>query len=156
MTKQQWKFVNHVCRFVDSQCFPDFVLNKNIAKLFIKFQGEGRLALTQPELDSIKPLIFAQQNKEIKIKGCIEDVFYFWSFGGGWYIPLIMDIQLEFASRHNHKDYIFIRAVIKIARSMKKDIIKFLENYSVFSDKQKERILLDRESVLAKSERSRR
>ena len=150
MTKQQWKFVRHIARFVDVGCFHDFKLNNQVAKTFIRFQGEGRKVLTEAELESIKPLIYAQQNKETTIKGCVEDVYCFWGQGAGWYLPLIMDIQAEFSTRHAHKDYIFIRALIKIARSMKKDIVGFLHSYSGFSVEQKEKILENRKSAYKK------
>lgn len=143
-------FVKHILRFVDKGCFPEFILDRKIAKNFIRFQGEGRSVLSEEELESIKPLMYAQQNKETTIKGCIEDVYYFWGCGAGWYLPLIIDIQEEISTRHVHKDYIFIRALIKIARSMKKDMVGFLHSYPGFSEEQKEKILENRRNAYKK------
>lgn len=60
-----------------------------------------------------------------------EEIAEWFKLGWGWYIPLLDTIRREYETRHQHKDKIFIFALIKIARAGKRDgVLALLNNFT--------------------------
>ena len=135
------KLINHFCRFIDKRWFLNFIPSQKQKENFIKIQTYGKKSISIEEYEELKPLIQAQEAKESQIKGLVEDIAYFWSMGLGWYLPLMGDIKNEFKDRHKTKDYIYIKALIKIARELQEDVLDFLMRYTGFDNERKQKYL---------------
>lgn len=136
------KLITHFNRFIDKHRYPRFSISKKITIAFFKQQTYGYESLTPNEKVIIEPLINAQENKELTLKMIYEEMADFWSKGWGWYIPLLDTIKSEFKTRHIHKDKIFIKALVKIAKFIQKNnFVDALINFTGLSNEEKERFL---------------
>jgi hypothetical protein len=135
------KLIAHFELFVDRRWHPDYKPTHEDKVNFIKFQSYGGKSISEEEFKTVKPLVEAQERKEQTIKGLVEDIALFWSRGFGWRIPVMHDIDCWLKTRHEHKDRIFIRALIKIVRNIEKNgVISFIESYPDFSREFKNKI----------------
>lgn len=119
--KKHRDIAKHYARFVNKRDFPEFVLTEDVLRYFSIYESQGRNALTEDEKTLIKPMISPLSGKaayELRKKQLYEDVFFFWTRGFGWAIPILADIEIEFKTRHGHKSYIFIKELIAIIRKI--------------------------------------
>lgn len=126
LKKKHYKLANHYLRFAHAT--GDLTTAQVAA--FILYESTGVLT---GEVD-IQVLIKGKQNKELTIKMIYEEVFYYWSQGWTWALPLLDIISDE------EEDEIFKSNCQTIFDTLKKrGVQNVLENHSQFSAEQKER-----------------
>ena len=116
---KHWELGRHFERFIDRKWYPDFRLNEENIEAFIKMESYGIRSLSAAEQYFVKPLLNGKINKELTIKMIMEECAEWWAYHHGWYYPIAHVIHTEFQNRS--KDRIFLRALIKIMRDMKKN-----------------------------------
>lgn len=122
---------NHYTRFFDYKRWPGYAFSDEQFALFAKQQTFGNHSLSPEELQSIEPLIDAQKRREITIRTLYEECADWWSNGWGWIYPIRDMLCREFNSRHEHKDRVFIKILIKIYRRFLSQ--GFMESLIAFS-----------------------
>lgn len=118
LKRKHFDLANHFYRFIDKYRFPDFQLSRESITAMIKLESYGERNLTPKELEIVQPLVNGKQMSELTKKMLFEEMGEWWSNNWGWYYPIARTIQAEFEDRHKKKDRIFIKALIKIFRSI--------------------------------------
>lgn len=152
---KHWRVAAHYARWVDERWFPDFKLTRQIVDSFIKYESNGRKAISDHERDSISPLVGEEFSKsgaitltgkasfELQKKMFLEEVFSWWAEGFGWFPPIAAEIQFEFNQRNKIKNTTWLKELVVIFKALKKDPIEYLCSLSgsVFSAEDINRIL---------------
>lgn len=111
--------LTHFQRFINA-AYPGVELVPRMDYLFLRLQTHGRKALGPLELLLVDPLVNAQELKEITLHTLVCEMAEWWSENWGWRPPLDATIADEFRERHIHRDRVYIKALIKLARSIEK------------------------------------
>lgn len=141
--KSKWNnlFV-HFARFIDERWYPDYKPSKEAKIAFIKFQSYGLKGLDSNEKQLIQPFLNGQEQKELTIKMLVAEMAEWWQHNSGWYNPLMSVIHWEFKERHIHKDKVFIKALIAIARNCHRNgFDSFLYSFTGLSKEEKAKII---------------
>lgn len=142
MTRKEIKrrrLLKHFAAFVDKHYFPDFKADQETEDLFLLWQSQGRAALNDTQQEKIRPLIYAQEMKELTIKMVVQDMCDWWSHGWGWYYPIHNTI------RTIKNDNLFKVALLKIQEKCHKDFMGFVLSYTGLTQDQKKKYLAVRE-----------
>lgn len=128
---------NNLIRYTD----VDIPYSDELMKAYFTFQSQGKSKMTESEYESISHLIDAQKWKEFHIEQLVRECAEYWCNGWGFYIPISCEIQREFDNRHKTNDVVMLRALIKLARSMKEDMVDFIVSYTGLTNGEKNSIL---------------
>lgn len=130
------RFLKHIYNFVDRNYHKDFILTTEIGDSFIKFQTYGATKLTKDQLNSIKPMIYAQKLKEITIKLFVQELAHWWSTNSGWIYPAANTIE------NITGDWVMKKALLEIKTKIwNSDMVTFLESYTGLTQEQKDKYL---------------
>ncbi len=131
---------NHItlCRHYLKYSGCEISLSKEDIKAFIEYESNG---LGSPH----SALLEGKRNYGIFEKSVLEEVFYYWSRGWGWAIPLLDFIDDSF---NFDVDEITITKMKNIFQRIEDSgMINFLNSQTGFTDNQKEKWIAGRDSL---------
>lgn len=133
--------IHHFERFVDTRWYPNYKASEEATQAFIKKESYGPNSLVPDEIALIEPLMNGKANYELTIKLLYEEMASWWANNWGWWYPIAHTIRMEFKERHQHKDKIYIKALIKILRSLYEAefFIDVLNKYTGLTKEEKQR-----------------
>lgn len=106
---------------------------------FERFQSFGEKALSAQEREGIMPLIAAQKGKEIMLTSLAEECMEFWSRHWGWFTPISATLQRR--DGELPLDRLTRVAVLRMARSIERDVVGFFTRHPGIKDEKKQRLL---------------
>ncbi len=134
MTTRQCKIAKCLTGFIDRAYYPDYSPTDEHFEMFFKIETDGKLAISETDRMTIKPLLEAKGDYELQIKMVFSECAEWWAKGWGWDAPIHTAIT---GAKEDQSMEVYAAALDKIYDAFKLDPIDAISSYTGFSQEEK-------------------